>query len=294
MVSNPSKSKPNLLEDAMAKLQRTNAILSCLSDVANDGRVERVQSLVRSPKDGVDGSRCPNGLAANNRGQSRTQDDAAALATHTLHGPAWPLASSPVEERIATVTDVPPPSAHRNNSGRTRGAMGAGGWIGEGQRADSCSPSNLTIRYGVHGAPSGAWREIQEENLGENGALRRNLAVCSELTSCLLLSSGSAPFVSAGTPQDTPPGPGPHRSCDSPYPPLSPRSASIKTSTRRRSLVPSFSAVTPSRVTSSIPSARPSSRPQLDEWPRSTTINSLSRFAVACGPGTRSRRLRCR
>lgn len=79
LVSNPSKSKPNLLEDAMAKLQRTNAILSCLSDVANDGRVERVQSLVRSPKDGVDGSRCPNGLAANNRGQSRTQDDAAAL-----------------------------------------------------------------------------------------------------------------------------------------------------------------------------------------------------------------------
>lgn len=37
--------------------------------------------------------------------------------THTLQGPALPVASRPVEEAIATVQDVPPPSAQRN-SGR--------------------------------------------------------------------------------------------------------------------------------------------------------------------------------
>lgn len=69
--------------------------------------------------------------------------------THTLHGPAEPRARiPPVAEAIATVTEVPPPSAHRKSSGKTSdgiegdGATGKGresaesGW-GEGRRSDT-------------------------------------------------------------------------------------------------------------------------------------------------------------
>lgn len=76
------------------------------------------------------------GLALAGDGDGRTNGGLGGVwgsgGAHTLQGPPIPrLSTTPLREQITTLTDVPPPSTHRNRSGPKDG--GIGGAVGGGK-----------------------------------------------------------------------------------------------------------------------------------------------------------------